>query len=87
MNYSEVSGIFKKKSGFPTQYYNLIQDLGRAIITGDRDSKKNVRKKIEDVFYPQQFEYEIRIVNYDQLEYRTRKKYNSEKVIGIFKGG
>lgn len=87
LNYSEVSGIFKKKSGFPTQYYNLIQDLGRAIITGDRDSKKNVRKKIEDVFYPQQFEYEIRIVNYDQLEYRTRKKYNSEKVIGIFKGG
>lgn len=87
LNYSEASEIFKSKSGFPTQYYNLVQDFGKAITSRNKEAEKIVRKKIEDVFYPQPFEYEIRIVNFDQLEYWKTKKYKNETVVGVFKGG
>jgi hypothetical protein len=82
--FSGANLIFRQKSGYPTQFYNIIQNLGRAIETDNsREINKN-KEKIESIFHPYSFKYEIRTGTYDPVEYWKSKRYLSEKKLGVF---
>jgi hypothetical protein len=86
LSFNESLLISKRRTGFTTQYFNIIQDLGRSAESRNKETFEKNRKKIEELFLPSEYGYEIKFVTYDPLEYLKTKKYKAERSIIFVKG-